>query len=97
FAMALYRPSLECEVLFGDLRSSIENSLAMTTSVNFTEPPIDFSVHLAEYEGSEHTSQYNQRGWREEDCEDSDNDDGTNDQQYFENQFFKEQCLADQA
>ncbi|KAK1907590.1 hypothetical protein P3342_005917 [Pyrenophora teres f. teres] len=37
FAMALYRPSLECEVLFGDLRSSIENSLAMTTSVNFTE------------------------------------------------------------
>ncbi|EFQ86243.1 hypothetical protein PTT_18572, partial [Pyrenophora teres f. teres 0-1] len=61
------------------------------------QPPIDFSVHLAEYEGSEHTSQYNQRGWREEDCEDSDNDDGTNDQQYFENQFFKEQCLADQA
>ncbi|KAI1674158.1 hypothetical protein L13192_00905 [Pyrenophora tritici-repentis] len=108
--MALYRPSLECEVLFGDLRSSIENSLAMTTSVNFTEkkpssrgfkprwkkkcfvcqkegcwstnhtdeerktaraqffsmlyftgapPPKDFSVHLAEYEGIEHTSQYN--------------------------------------
>ncbi|KAK1912660.1 hypothetical protein P3342_004596 [Pyrenophora teres f. teres] len=37
FAMALYRPSLECEVLFGDLRSSIENSLAMSTSVNFIE------------------------------------------------------------
>ena len=37
FAMALYRPSLECEVLFRDLRSLIENSLAMTTSVNFTE------------------------------------------------------------
>ncbi|KAI1506797.1 hypothetical protein Ptr86124_014267, partial [Pyrenophora tritici-repentis] len=35
--MALYKPSLECEVLFGDLRSSIENSLAMTVSVNFTE------------------------------------------------------------
>ncbi|KAI0568326.1 hypothetical protein TUN199_11913, partial [Pyrenophora tritici-repentis] len=34
FAMALYRPSLECEVLFGDLRSSIENSLAMTRDVN---------------------------------------------------------------
>ncbi|KAF7570471.1 hypothetical protein PtrM4_104730 [Pyrenophora tritici-repentis] len=185
FAMALYRPSLECEVLFGDLRSSIENSLAMTTSVNFTEvdqdnqyyldrrynsnrrnrggsrggtrgafqkgeqsfdssrgfkprwkkkcfvcqkegcwstnhtdeerktaraqffsmlyftgapPPKDFSVHLAEYEGIEHTSQYNQRGWKEEeDCEDDDNDDGTGDQQYFEQQFFKEQCLADQA
>ncbi|KAI1667971.1 hypothetical protein L13192_08680 [Pyrenophora tritici-repentis] len=120
FAMALYRPSLECEVLFGDLRSSIENSLAMTTSVNFTEvdqdeerktacaqffsmlyftgapPPKDFSVHLAEYEGIEHTSQYNQRGWKEEeDCEDDDNDDGTGDQQYFEQQFFKEQCLAD--
>ncbi|KAF2824912.1 hypothetical protein CC86DRAFT_456871 [Ophiobolus disseminans] len=31
-AMALYRPSLDCEVLFGDLRSSIENSLAMTAS-----------------------------------------------------------------
>ncbi|KAK1912580.1 hypothetical protein P3342_004516 [Pyrenophora teres f. teres] len=36
-SMALYRPSLECEVLFGDLRSSIENSLAMSTSVNFIE------------------------------------------------------------
>ncbi|KAI1557230.1 hypothetical protein PtrEW7m1_012187, partial [Pyrenophora tritici-repentis] len=84
------------EVLFGDLRSSIENSLAMTTSVNFTEffsmlyftgapPPKDFSVHLAEYEGIEHTSQYNQRGWKEEeDCEDDDNDDGTGEQQYFE-------------
>ncbi|KAK1918683.1 hypothetical protein P3342_001732 [Pyrenophora teres f. teres] len=184
FAMALYRPSLECEVLFGDLRSSIENSLAMTTSVNFTEvdqgnqyyldrrynsngrnrggsrggtrgafqkgeqsfdssrgfkprwkkkcfvcqkegcwstnhtdeerktaraqffsmlyftgapPPKDFSVHLAEYEGIEHTSQYNQRLEEEEDCEDDDNDDGTGEQQYFEQQFFKEQCLADQA
>ncbi|KAI0568006.1 hypothetical protein Alg130_12012, partial [Pyrenophora tritici-repentis] len=61
-------------------------------------PPKDFSVHLAEYEGIEHTSQYNQRGWKEEeDCEDDDNDDGTGEQQYFEQQFFKEQCLADQA
>ncbi|KAK1916959.1 hypothetical protein P3342_004515 [Pyrenophora teres f. teres] len=166
FAMALYRPSLECEVLFGDLRSSIENSLAMSTSVNFIEGdqdnqyypdrrynsnrrgrgrsqgrggtrgtfpegeqrfdssrgakpnwkkkcfvcqkegcwstnhtdeerkaartqffsachfsgghiPVDFSVHLAEYKGNEHISQYNQRGWREEDCEDSDNGDST--------------------
>ena len=41
FAMALYRPALECEVLFGDLRSSIENSLAMTTSVIFTEADYD--------------------------------------------------------
>ncbi|KAK1917075.1 hypothetical protein P3342_001657 [Pyrenophora teres f. teres] len=183
FAMALYRPSLECEVLLEiyDLRLK---TLAMTTSVNFTEvdqgnqyyldrrynsngrnrggsrggtrgafqkgeqsfdssrgfkprwkkkcfvcqkegcwstnhtdeerktaraqffsmlyftgaPPKDFSVHLAEYEGIEHTSQYNQRGWKEEeDCEDDDNDDGTGEQQYFEQQFFKEQCLADQA
>ncbi|KAI0568457.1 hypothetical protein TUN199_11869, partial [Pyrenophora tritici-repentis] len=48
-------------------------------------PPKDFSVHLAEYEGIEHTSQYNQRGWKEEeDCEDDDNDDGTGEQQYFE-------------
>ncbi|PZC87831.1 hypothetical protein A1F95_11198, partial [Pyrenophora tritici-repentis] len=61
------------------------------------KPPEDFSVYLAEYEGIEHTSQYNQRGWREEeDCEDSDND-GMSDQQCFEHQFFTEQCLADQA
>ncbi|KAF7579221.1 hypothetical protein PtrM4_034610 [Pyrenophora tritici-repentis] len=46
FAMALYRPSLECEVLFGDLRSSIENSLAMTTSVNFTEVDQDNQYYL---------------------------------------------------
>ena len=46
FAMALYRPSLECEVLFGDLRSSIENSLAMTTSVNFTEVDLDDQYYL---------------------------------------------------
>ncbi|KAF1934529.1 hypothetical protein EJ02DRAFT_471813, partial [Clathrospora elynae] len=39
--MALYKPPLECEVLFGDLRSSIENSLAMTVSVNFTEADRD--------------------------------------------------------
>ncbi|KAF2025958.1 hypothetical protein EK21DRAFT_103538 [Setomelanomma holmii] len=52
------------------------------------QPPIDFSVHLAEYKGS----------WREEeDCEDSDNDDSTSDQQYLKHQFFKKQCLADQA
>jgi hypothetical protein len=62
------------------------------------QPPVDFSVYLAEYEGSEHTNQYSQRGWKEEeDCEDSDNDDGTSDQHYFEHQFFKEQCLADRA
>ena len=60
------------------------------------QPPIDFSLHLAEYEGIKCTSQYNQRGWKEEEnCEDSDNDDDTSDQQYFEQQFFKEQCLAD--
>jgi hypothetical protein len=29
---------------------------------------MDFAVHLAEYEGSEHTSQYNQTGWREEEA-----------------------------
>ncbi|KAK1914061.1 hypothetical protein P3342_007307 [Pyrenophora teres f. teres] len=53
---------------------------------------------VRKYEGIEHTSQYNQRGWKEEeDCEDDDNDDGTGEQQYFEQQFFKEQCLADQA
>ena len=46
FAMALYRPSLECEVLFGDLRSSIENSLAMNTSVNFTEVDQDDQYYL---------------------------------------------------
>jgi hypothetical protein len=70
------------------------------------QPPEDFSVHLAEYEGIEHTSQYNQRGWREEkdyeddddnDDDDDDDDDSTGDQQYFAYQFFKEQCLADQA
>jgi len=59
------------------------------------QPTMDFSVHLAEYEGSEHTSQYNQRGWREEDCEDDDNDNVT--EAYAEHQFFKEQCLSDQA
>ncbi|KAK1914254.1 hypothetical protein P3342_007500 [Pyrenophora teres f. teres] len=110
FPMALYRPSLECEVLFGDLRSSIENSLAMSTSVNFTEGDQDNQyyldrrynsnrrgrVHLRVW-GNEHISQYNQRGWREEDCEDSDNGDSTDNQQYVEHQFFKEQCLADQA
>jgi hypothetical protein len=46
FAMALYRPSLECEVMFGDLRSSIENSLAITTSVNFTEVDHDSQYYL---------------------------------------------------
>ena len=60
------------------------------------KPPEDFSVYLAEYEGIEHTSQYNQRGWREEeDCEDSDDNDVA--EAYSEHQFFKEQCLADQA
>ncbi|EDU44421.1 conserved hypothetical protein [Pyrenophora tritici-repentis Pt-1C-BFP] len=44
--MALYKPSLECEVLFGDLRSSIENSLAMTVSVNFTEADTDSQYYL---------------------------------------------------
>ena len=37
FAMALYRPSLECEVLFRDLQSSIKNLLAITTSANLTK------------------------------------------------------------
>jgi len=63
-------------------------------------------VHLAEYEGSEHTSQYNQGGWREEsdygdDVSNSDQQYDTNEQHftaaYVEHQFFKEQCLADQA
>ena len=44
--MALYKPSLECEVLFGDLRSSIENSLAMTASVNFTKADPDEQYYL---------------------------------------------------
>jgi len=47
--------------------------------------PVDFSVHLAEYEGSEHTSQYNQRGWKEEeDYEDNDSDNDLDDLQYLE-------------
>lgn len=44
--MALYKPSLECEALFGDLRSSIENSLAMTASVNFTEADPEDQYYL---------------------------------------------------
>ncbi|KAF1936666.1 hypothetical protein EJ02DRAFT_506416 [Clathrospora elynae] len=39
--MALYKPPVECEVLFGDLQLSIENLLAMTVSVNFTEADPD--------------------------------------------------------
>ncbi|KAF1935036.1 hypothetical protein EJ02DRAFT_362386, partial [Clathrospora elynae] len=55
--------------------------------------PADFSVYLAEYEGSEHT---NQEGWRD----DNDNDDSK--QQHFtaayvKHQYFTEQCLADRA
>jgi hypothetical protein len=62
------------------------------------QPPLDFSVHLAEYEGSEHTNQYIQSDWKDENSDnDDDDDDGTSDQQYFAHQFFKEQCLADQA
>ncbi|KAF1936186.1 hypothetical protein EJ02DRAFT_438705 [Clathrospora elynae] len=44
--MALYKPPLECEALFGDLRSSIENSLAMTVSVNFTEADPEDQYYL---------------------------------------------------
>jgi hypothetical protein len=44
--MALYKPPLECEALFGDLRSSIENLLAMTVSVNFTEAEADNQYYL---------------------------------------------------
>jgi len=44
--MALYKPSLECEVLFRDLRSSIKNSLAMAASVNFTETDPDNQYYL---------------------------------------------------
>ncbi|KAF1944442.1 hypothetical protein EJ02DRAFT_452307, partial [Clathrospora elynae] len=59
------------------------------------QPPADFSVHLAEYEGSEQTNQYTMEGW-------SDDDDNDSEQQHFTaayvaHQFFKEQCLADQA
>ncbi|KAF2022610.1 hypothetical protein EK21DRAFT_119577 [Setomelanomma holmii] len=80
-------------------RKVARTQFVSTLYVAGAKPPEDFSVYLAEYEGIEHTSQYNQRGWREEeDCEDSDNnDDGTSDQQYLDHQFFKEQCLADQA
>ncbi|KAF1937549.1 hypothetical protein EJ02DRAFT_458633, partial [Clathrospora elynae] len=57
------------------------------------QPPADFSVHLAEYEGSEQTNQYTMEGW---------NDDDDSEQQHFtpayvEHQYFTEQCLADQA
>jgi hypothetical protein len=44
--MALYKPSLECEALFGDLQSLIENSLAMTVSVNFTKADTDNQYYL---------------------------------------------------
>ncbi|KAF1937538.1 hypothetical protein EJ02DRAFT_426545 [Clathrospora elynae] len=44
--MALYKPPLECEALFGDLRSSIENSLAMTVSVNFIEADPDDQYYV---------------------------------------------------
>jgi hypothetical protein len=44
--MALYKPSLECETLFGDLQSLIKNSLAMTVSVNFTEADTDSQYFL---------------------------------------------------
>ncbi|KAF1936672.1 hypothetical protein EJ02DRAFT_427316, partial [Clathrospora elynae] len=62
-----------------------------------TQPPADFSVHIAQYEGSEQTNQYSLGGWS-----DNDNDDDDSEQQHFTaayvaHQFFKEQCLADQA
>ncbi|KAF1936271.1 hypothetical protein EJ02DRAFT_459660, partial [Clathrospora elynae] len=55
--------------------------------------PADFSVYLAEYEGSEHIDQ---EGWRDN------NDDDDSKQQHFtaayvEHQYFTEQCLADRA
>ncbi|CAE7221385.1 hypothetical protein PTTW11_11413 [Pyrenophora teres f. teres] len=59
------------------------------------QPPADFSVYLAEYEGIEHVTQYNQQGWREEETYEDEDDDGT--ASYVEQQFFTEQCLADQA
>ncbi|KAF7567022.1 DUF1421 multi-domain protein [Pyrenophora tritici-repentis] len=75
-----------------DARAQFFSTLYFTGA----QPPEDFSVHLAEYEGIEHTSQYNQRGWREEeDCEDDEDDDVA--EAHSEHQFFKEQCLADQA
>ncbi|KAF1935267.1 hypothetical protein EJ02DRAFT_507147 [Clathrospora elynae] len=44
--MALYKPPLECEALFGDLQSSIKNSLAMTVSVNFTKADPEDQYYL---------------------------------------------------
>ena len=44
--MALYKPPMECEALFGDLRSSIENSLAMAVSVNFADADPDDQYYL---------------------------------------------------
>ena len=70
------------------------------------QPPVDFSVYLAEYEGNEHINQYNQGGWIDEDYYDDDDNDGDQqygiDEQHFtgayvEHRFYKEQCLADQA
>ncbi|KAF1936620.1 hypothetical protein EJ02DRAFT_438422 [Clathrospora elynae] len=44
--MALYKPPLECEALFGDLQSSIKSSLAMTVSVNFMDGDLENQYYL---------------------------------------------------
>ena len=43
-----------------------------------TQPPADFSVYLAEYEGIEHANQYNQEGWRDEEAYEDEDDDDNN-------------------
>ena len=79
-------------------RKAARTQFVSTLYLAGAKPPEDFSVYLAEYEGSEHTSQYTQRGWKEKkDCEDDDSDNSIDDLQHFEHQFFKEQHLADQA